>query len=118
MCAVLAHGAHPNAIGHLNITNLDGSKELGDWFSRRLGLNSTARNGNLLRREEGHAFGSNIGNWPGTFGLLLGGWCPGTRDGDAVVRVRDVRVRDALCEIGSHALDVKYKLDRISHKTV
>lgn len=101
MRAVLAHWAHPDAIRHLDAANLQGSEELWNRLARLLMLSRSARDGNLLRSEEGRVLGSDIVDWLRAFGLLLRGGGSGSRNRDAVMRVRDT-----LSEIGRHVANV------------
>ena len=103
MRAVLAHWAHPNAIRHLYAANLQGSEELRDRLAGWLRLSRGARNGDLLRREEGCVIGSDIVNWLRAFGPFFWEGSSGPRNGDAVMRVSD-----ALGEVCGH---VAYRCD-------
>ena len=99
--AVLAHWAHPDAIRHLYAADLQRSEELRDRLAGSLRLSRGARNGDLLRSEKRRVFGCDIVDWLRALGPLLRERGYGSRNGDAVMRMRDT-----LGEIGGHIADV------------
>lgn len=71
MGAILAHGAHPDAVRHLNAPDLQRREELGDRIARRLRLDRAAGHRILLGGEEWNILGGLVQNWLGAFALLF-----------------------------------------------